>query len=176
MRIVVVVGNPKPRSRTRRIAELVAQRAASAFGARHDLTVDLCDYATDLFRWPDERLAEVSATVAAADILVVASPTYKGSYTGLLKSFLDRYPSGGLAGVTAIPVMTGGTAAHGMAPDLMLGPLLSELGASVPTKGLFFLMSRMDCADAVVSQWAEENLSRAFWRGCPSAMNLGAFQ
>jgi len=164
-----VVGNPKPRSRTQHIAELVANRIASAFGARHELTVDLSEYAEDLFRWPDERLAGVSSAVASADVLVVASPTYKGAYTGLLKSFLDRYPNGGLSGVIAIPVMTGGEPGHALAPAHSLSPVLLELGASVPAKGLFFLMSQMDCADAVVDRWAEENLTKVFWRGRPSA-------
>lgn len=169
VRIVVVVGNPKPRSRTRHVAELVADRVASALGARHELTVDLCDYAGDLFRWPDDGLDRIGSAVASADVLVVASPTYKGAYTGLLKSFLDRYPSGALSGVTAIAVMTGGDAAHGLAPIFTLCPVLVELGASVPTQSLFFLISQMDAAEAVVDKWAEENLSRAYWRGRASS-------
>jgi len=31
----------------------------------------------------------------------------KASYTGMLKAFFDRYGNNGLAGVTAVPVMTG---------------------------------------------------------------------
>jgi FMN reductase len=155
-----VVGNPKPRSRTLLVANLVADRVAAVSGAAHELTVDLCDYAGDVFRWPHEGLSELSAAVASADVLIVASPTYKGAYTGLLKSFLDRYPQGALAGVTAIPVMTGSDPLHGMTPDFTLRPLLVELGASVPTQGLFFLISQMGIAEHVVDEWAAVNLSR----------------
>ncbi|WP_051194113.1 NADPH-dependent FMN reductase [Nocardia jiangxiensis] len=168
MRTVVVVGNPRPQSRTRLVAELVADKVATAFGAEHDLTVDLCDYAADLFRWPDENLSSLSARVAQADLLVVASPTYKGAYTGMLKSFLDRYPSGGLAGVTAIPVMTGADALHSLTLNFTLCPLLIELGATVPMQGLYFQISQMNAAHSVVDKWAAENLNRAFWRGRPS--------
>ena len=87
-----------------------------------------------------------------------ASPTYKAAYTGLLKAFLDRYPSEGLAGVTAVPVMTGGSPEHAMAVDSTLRPVLVELGASLPTPGLFFVMTQMPQLEAVVDQWAEKGL------------------
>ena len=58
------------------------------------------------------ELSRLTAEVAAADIAVFASPTYKAAYTGLLKAFLDRYGSNGLAGTIAVPVMTGGWAGH----------------------------------------------------------------
>jgi FMN reductase len=155
----VVVGNPKPQSRTLAVAEAVAQRVAGATGASVARTVDLCEYADDLFRWPHDGLAELNDAVAASDFVVVASPTYKAAYTGLLKAFLDRYANNGLVGVTAVPVMTGGNVAHAMAVDTALRPLLVELGASVPTRGLFFVMTQMAELDAVVDEWARENLA-----------------
>jgi FMN reductase len=77
--------------------------------------------------------------VAASRLLVVASPTYKATYTGLLKAFLDRFPHQGLAGVTAVPLMLGASHAHSLAPEHGLRPVLVELGASVPTRGLYVL-------------------------------------
>lgn len=75
---------------------------------------------------------------------MVASPTYKASYTGLLKLFLDRFSVGSLAGVTAIPLMLGGDWRHSLAPELFLKPVLAELGASSPTRGLFLLDCEAD--------------------------------
>ncbi len=160
MELSVVVGNPKPRSRTLAIAEAVAERVADATGASVARTIDLCDHAGDLFSWPHEGLAALNDAVAAGDYVVVASPTYKAAYTGLLKAFLDRYPSNGLSGVVAVPVMTGSSLVHAMAIDTALRPVLVELGASVPTRGLFFEMSQMGEMDAVVDAWAAENLTR----------------
>lgn len=158
MDVTVLVGNPKPQSRTRAVAEAVAANVADRIGGRVAETIDLCDHSASIFRWPDEAMAELNARVAASDVIVVASPTYKAAYTGLLKAFLDRYPSNGLAGTIALPVMTGGGTVHAMAVDTSLRPLLVELGSSVPTGGLFFEMSQMDRMQAVVDEWAARNL------------------
>ena len=157
MRLIVLVGNPRPQSRTLAVAELVAGRVADITGATHDLTIDLCNYSAALFSWPHEELAKVNETVAEAEIVVVATPTYKASYTGLLKAFLDRYPSGGLEGTVAIPVMTIADPMHTLAVDFTLRPLLIELGASVPTRGLAFQTAQMDIATEVVDTWAAAN-------------------
>ncbi len=82
-------------------------------------------------------MAEIVAAIQASELAVVASPTYKASYTGLLKLFLDRVPGGALAGVTAVPLMLGGHWKHALAADLFLKPVLVELGATCPTRGLF---------------------------------------
>jgi len=70
-----------------------------------------------------------------SDLVVVASPTYKATYTGILKSFFDRYNSDALVGTVSIPVMTGAAPIHALAPEVHLRPLLVELGSSTPTRG-----------------------------------------
>jgi FMN reductase len=132
--VVVVVGNPKPRSRTYQAAHLLAEKLA---GRPADLSVDLTDLGAALLDWSDPGVAGLVAAVQASDLAVVASPTYKATYTGLLKLFLDRIPGGGLAGVTAVPLMLGGHWRHALAADLLLKPVLVELGATCPTRGLF---------------------------------------
>jgi FMN reductase len=132
--VVVVVGNPKPRSRTYQAAHLLAEKLA---GRPADLSVDLTDLGAALLDWSDSGVASLVAAVQASDLAVVASPTYKATYTGLLKLFLDRIPGGALAGVTAVPLMLGGHWKHALAADLLLKPVLVELGATCPTRGLF---------------------------------------
>ncbi len=146
MSVVVVVGNPKPRSRTLQAAELVATTLS---GRAPDLSVDLAEFGPALLDWSDATVAQAVADVSAADLLVVASPTYKATYTGLLKLFLDRFGAGSLSGVTAVPLMLGGDWRHSLAPEAFLKPVLAELGASSPTRGLFLLD-----ADAGTN-WAE---------------------
>jgi FMN reductase len=92
--------------------------------------------------------------VAAADVAVFASPTYKASYTGMLKAFLDRYGSNGLAGVLAVPVMTGGWAGHTLAVEVHLRPVLVELGATVPARGLYVTEPELADVDAAIAGWA----------------------
>ncbi|MEV8610856.1 NAD(P)H-dependent oxidoreductase [Amycolatopsis sp. NPDC051373] len=69
------------------------------------------DHSAEIFAWPSEVMSALTERVAGSDLVVIASPTYKATYTGLVKAFLDRYAAGALAGVTAIPVMTGGSPA-----------------------------------------------------------------
>lgn len=168
MTLSVVVGNPKPQSRTLQVASAVAERICAATGAQRDQTIDLSDHASTLFDWENTELAALNQAVAASRFVVVASPTYKAAYTGLLKAFLDRYEAKDLAGTTAIPVMTGGSLAHSMAVDTSLRPLLVELGAWVPTRGLYFVMSQMDELDAVVDRWFSENHTTLATQSAPA--------
>lgn len=138
MIITVVVGNPKPRSRTYEAAHLVAEKLT---GLTPDRSIDLADLGAALLDWSDAAVADLVTAVKASDLVVFASPTYKGTYTGLLKLFLDRIAGGALAGVTAVPVMLGGHWQHAMASDLLLKPVLVELGATCPARGLFLLES-----------------------------------
>jgi FMN reductase len=85
---------------------------------------------------------------------VFASPTYKAAYTGMLKAFLDRYGANGLAGSVAVPVMTGGWAGHLLAVEVHLRPVLIELGAVVPARGLYITEPQFGDLGAVVGGWA----------------------
>jgi FMN reductase len=169
MRIAVVTGNPKPASRTHNVALAVAAAVGSpAVGppavvidlAEHaagppEVVVDLAEHAADLFDWSSAELTRLTAEVAAADVAIFASPTYKAAYTGMLKAFLDRYGSNGLAGVVAVPVMTGGWAGHSLAVEVHLRPVLVELGATVPSRGLYVTEPELATdLDGTVAKWA----------------------
>ena len=73
-----------------------------------------------------------------------AGPAVYRVEAGLLKLFLDRYDTNGLAGLTAIPIHTGGGLTHAMGPTFTLAPLLMELGAAIPGRGLYVPMSEFD--------------------------------
>lgn len=145
MSTVVVVGNPKPASRTLAAALHVARELTAD---EPDLVVDLGVLGPAVLDHADEGVTDLVRMVGEADLVVVASPTYKAAYTGLLKVFLDRLPTGtGLTGV-AVPVMLGGSAAHSLVPELTLRPLLTELGATVLGRALYVEESRHDDPEA----------------------------
>jgi FMN reductase len=195
MRIAVVTGNPKPASRTQDVALAVAGALSVALAgpgtwSGAHLVADLGEHAPALFDPTDAELSRLTAQVAAADIAIFASPTYKASYTGMLKAFLDRYGSSGLAGTIAVPVMTGGWAGHSLAVEVHLRPVLVELGATVPARGLYVTESEFGELDAAVARWAAtavpllrgalaaheagaSHLSTAASRSVPSAVNAG---
>ena len=96
--------------------------------------VDLADLGPRLLDWQDPEVADLVAEVGRADLVVVASPTYKGTYTGLLKLFLDRFATDtGLGGV-AVPLMLGAGPGHALAPELTLRPVLTEIGGDPPRR------------------------------------------
>ena len=157
LRIAVVVGNPRPGSRTRRAAEAVAiavGRLGRQAGRAVSIdTLELADLASELFD-PNSTSADAAvATATSADVLVAASPTYKATYTGLLKAFFDRMGSNALAGIVGVPVMLGGAPIHALAVELHLRPLLVELAATCPTRGLFLIESELDHLDRTVDAW-----------------------
>lgn len=144
-RVAVVVGNPKPSSRTLSAAVHVARELT---GREPDLVVDLAELGARLLDWSDEEVGRLVADVGDAELVVVASPTYKATYTGLLKLFLDRFAGGtGLTGV-AVPLMLGAGPTHALAPELSLRPLLTELGAVVPVRALYVLDAQHDLPEA----------------------------
>ena len=150
LKVAVVVGNPKPLSRTLEAATYVATELS---GQEPDLVVDLAQLGARLLDWKDELVAEAVAEVGAADLVVFASPTYKGAYTGLLKLFLDRFATDGLRGV-AVPLMLGAGPGHALAPELTLRPVLTEIGGVVATKGLYVVDSAHD-DPAAYAHWLE---------------------
>ena len=149
MQTAVVVGNPKPKSRTRDAACLVARKLT---GAEPDIILDLVDLGPALLEFGHAKVTEAVQSVQRARVVVVASPTFKATYSGLLKLFLDQIPSDGLAAVTAFPVMLGAGPAHAMAPDLLLKPVLVELGATCPSPGLY-LIDKTFAEDPRLDAW-----------------------
>lgn len=142
--VAVVVGNPKPQSRTLAAATHVARELVG----EPDLVVDLADLGPALLDWFDPHVTDLVEQVGAAGLVVVASPTYKAAYTGLLKLFLDRFAGGsGLSGL-AVPLMLGGSPAHSLVPELALRPVLTEIGGTVPGRGLYVVDARHDDPEA----------------------------
>jgi FMN reductase len=155
MKVAIVVGNPKPQSRTAHIARSLVEYIFDPDGIDLDF-LDLADHADKLFSWPSDDMAALNQRVAGSHLAVFASPTYKAAYTGLLKAFLDRYPANGLRGVVALPVMTGADLTHSLAPTMTLIPLLLELGAIVPTGGLYFNTAQYQRIDTQIAERSGE--------------------
>ena len=148
----IVVGNPKPGSRTRAAAERVAEALS---GRPADHIVEVIELGPGLLGWGDEGIAAAVDTVAESDLVVIASPTYKATYTGLLKTFLDKFAGGtGMQGVVTVPLMLGGAWNHALAPELTLKPVLAELGATTALPGLYLIESEFE-SDGRIDEYAE---------------------
>jgi FMN reductase len=150
LKTAVVVGNPKPKSRTRDAGILAIRKLTDA---DPDVVLDLIDLGPALLEFGNDKVAEAVQSVQHAGLAVFASPTFKASYTGILKLFLDQFPPNGLADVMAFPLMLGAGPAHSMAPELFLKPVLVELGATCPAAGLY-LIDTTFATDPRLDTWA----------------------
>ena len=154
--VTIVVGNPKAQSRTLDAARLAAGAIVAAVGwrvAAAPVEIDLAAVAAEIFDWQSSTVAAHVDAFRHARLAVVASPVYKATYSGLLKAFLDRIGHGELHEVVVVPLMVGASAQHGLAVEVYLRPLLAELGAVLPTRGLFLLESELESVPATVDKW-----------------------
>ncbi|MDZ4233240.1 MAG: NAD(P)H-dependent oxidoreductase [Dietzia sp.] len=137
MRVTAVAGNPKPGSRTLDAAVMLAESIAPEATVTE---VDVIELGAGLLGWGNNTVRAAVEKVAASDLVVFASPTFKATYSGVMKLFLDQFATGeGLRDVIAVPLMLGGGPSHAMAPELLLRPVLTELGAACPAPGLYLL-------------------------------------
>ena len=93
--------------------------------------LDVRDLPGDALLRADFSHAAIQAAleqVAQATAVVVATPVYKASYSGVLKAFLDLLPQFGLTDKLVLPLATGGSQSHMLALDYALRPVLSSLG------------------------------------------------
>ncbi|WP_225754048.1 NADPH-dependent FMN reductase [Actinotalea sp. Marseille-Q4924] len=143
--VLVLTGSPSITSRTSALAHHVADELVLS---GHDVHVlDLRDLPAAALLAADTshpRIVDAVQAVLAADGVIVATPIYKASYSGLLKVFLDLLPQRALEGKVVLPLATGGTVAHLLAIDYSLRPVLVSLGAGHITTGRFVLDQHID--------------------------------
>ena len=151
---IVLVGNPKVPSRTSAVSLAVAQAIMRFARAEGNVDViELSGLSDQLFRQADAHVAAAKTAVLGGDLLVVASPVYKASITGLLKAFLDQFGRDELGGLATVPLMVGAKADHSLAVEHQLRPVLVEIGASCPSRGLFVLEQQLDTIGEQLEGW-----------------------
>jgi FMN reductase len=151
--VVVISGHPRPGSRTLELATAVAERIAQSRGESGFVTVDVAELGPGLLVPADGATGEALLEVQDATLLIVATPTYRGTYSGALKVLLDQLPANALAGVLAFPVVTADIQSQADSAEAFLARLLSELGADVVDFGLTALGPELADPGAVADQY-----------------------
>ncbi|MFK4798988.1 FMN reductase [Streptomyces sp. MPA0124] len=177
MKLVVVSAGLSVPSSTRLLADRLAAAAAPAATAPEpaaadvrvielrDLAVEIAHTFTNGF--PAPALADAFAEVAAADGLIVVTPVFSASYSGLFKSFFDALSVTDEEALTGKPVLigaTGGTARHSLVLDHALRPLFSYLKAVVVPTGVY----------AASEDWGAEGLDARIGRAASELAALMA--
>jgi FMN reductase len=101
--------------------------------------------AEDLIRanFNSPEIVETQKQIEDSEIVVILTPVYKASFTGVLKTYLDLLPQNGLENKTIIPIAIGGTFGHLLMIDYALKPVLTALGAIHILKGVFIVDSQV---------------------------------
>lgn len=155
-RFTVLVAAPQPRSSVYDAALSAADEIGSRVGIRGTPeAIDLAGLGTDLLAEASSALEAALERVAESDVLLVASSQIHGTYTGLLKVFLDRLSELGLGHAVAIPltVVNDLRNSRGIEGDLRV--LLADLGAWVAEPGLVLASEETAGPERVVRAWAD---------------------
>ena len=118
------------------VAEASAQPGVSAaLLALGDHRISFAD-GRPLDRFTDDT-AQVVAALVAADAVLIASPVYRGSFTGALKNLLDLTPVDALRSKPVGIVAMGATLHHYLGVDWHLRAVLAWFGALVAPTSVY---------------------------------------
>lgn len=128
-------------SKTRALVEHAVGQAAARHHAKGEV-FDLLDLGPTLGSARrlddlDPSARRIVDTIIGADALVIASPVFKGSYTGLFKHLFDLLDPAALAGKPVLLAATGGGEKHALVIEHQLRPLLAFFEAQVLATGLY---------------------------------------
>lgn len=154
--LAVVLGSATPPGRLHRLIT----DAVTAARTRHGADARLIDLATVAIAPADGRLpeslgddtADVISALRAADAVVLATPVYRASLTGVLKNLLDQLPIDALRGTPVGIVAMGGSDHHYLAADSHLRDILAFFGALVLPNAAY--ATSADFVDGVPSERA----------------------
>ncbi|MFE3769577.1 FMN reductase [Streptomyces sp. NPDC059122] len=146
MKLIVVSAGLSTPSSTRLLADRLAESARDELAARGHAAstevVELRELAGDIANhlvtgFPPPRLNTAIDAVTAADALIVVTPVFAASYSGLFKSFFDVIDPDALSGKPVLIAATGGTARHSLALEHAVRPLFAYLRAVVVPTAVF---------------------------------------
>ncbi|WP_099350627.1 NADPH-dependent FMN reductase [Erwinia amylovora] len=138
MRVITLAGSPRFPSRSTALLTL-CQQALEKRGVEvipwnlHNFHPEDLLYA----RFDSPALQALTEDLQSADGLIIATPVYKASFAGALKTLLDLLPERALEHKVVLPLATGGTVAHMLAVDYALKPVLNALKAQEVLHGVF---------------------------------------
>ena len=168
MKLVVVSAGLSVPSSTR----LLGDRLAAAVGSAAEVdvqVVELRELAVEIAQnftngFPGRALAAAQEAVAGADGLIVVTPVFSASYSGLFKSFFDVLEPEALEGKPVLIAATGGSARHSLVLEHALRPLFAYLKAVVVPTGVY----------AASEDWGAEGLDGRIERAAGELASLMA--
>lgn len=138
-RFVAFAGSWSQPSKTRRLVEEIATRASRAYGGQSHV-FDIADLGADFGTLRQPQAGPHSPHLEAflnADALIVASPVYKGSYSGLFKHFIDLLDPAAMQDKPVLLAATGGGHRHALVIEHQLRPVFGFFEAHTLATGVY---------------------------------------
>jgi FMN reductase len=153
--IVALLGSVTPPGRLHRAVDEALSRFSGAETELVDLGTKRISFADgrELAAYGDDSESVVE-TISASDALVLASPVYRGTYTGALKNLLDLLPVEALRGKPVGIVAMGYTLHHYLGVELELRGVLTWFGALTAPNAVYLTAGDFD-EDGVAGSAAE---------------------
>lgn len=158
LKVLAISGSPSRTSKTAHLADAILRRMELVgIEAEHVMVRDLDPQALLAADTSEPSITDFIDKVAQAHGIVIATPIYKASFSGLLKSSLDILPQFAFAGKVIMPIGSGGSLAHVLALDYGLRPVLQSLAARHIVQSHFVLDADL-ARNGSVSNWEEPHL------------------
>lgn len=128
--VVALNGSPSATSKTHAVAELGLELA----GGGTIVNLGELDAEGLLGRKESADVEAAKAAIRSAQILLLVTPIYRATYSGLLKVLFDQLGQSALRNIACVLAATGGSDHHYLSVDTGLRPLVASLeGLSAPT-------------------------------------------
>jgi FMN reductase len=165
-KIVAVSGSLGTPSKTVTLAARIAAQIATHLDAEiHEVQIAKIgrELGTALSR--KELGAEAAAAITlveSAGVLVVASPLYRATYTGLFKHLFDFVGQDALVDVPVVVSATGGNDRHSLAIDHAFRPLFAFFRAATVPTGIYATDKDFENGE-LVNPAVIQSIERAAW-------------
>ncbi|MFT8639653.1 CE1759 family FMN reductase [Bifidobacterium sp.] len=160
-RIAIVsagVGNPSTTTELARGIALKTSELLKEYGTDSDIAlIELKNLSNDIAIASvslqiSPALQDALQTVQSSDAVIVASPVYKATYSGLFKSFWDIADADIVLGLPLAVVATGGSERHALVPDTAMRSLFAFMRALIVPTGVMAATGDWGSADLATHQ------------------------
>lgn len=161
-KLAIVVGSVTPPGRLLKAATVMAEAARRSHPEMETEILNLADFriafadGRPLEAYGDDTTTVVGK-IAAADLIVLATPVYRASFTGSLKNLLDHVPVEALMGKPCGIIAMGATAHHFLGAEWHLRDVLTWYGAMTAPTGIY--LSSADFVDGAPTQAVMDDLA-----------------
>lgn len=137
-KITIISGSPNKKSRVNGLVDYAAKLLID-----HGYEVSIIQVATlpaeDVMyaHFGSKAILEANAQVAEATGIIIVSPVYKTTLTGLVKAYIDLLPQKGLEHKIVATYLVGATISNLLSIDYGVKPILASMGAHCFAKNVF---------------------------------------